>query len=171
MKGGLLMNIFKVNGKVNYVALLISILITEGIGFLSGFLGMTDPNFYATLKKPFFSPPGWVFPIVWTILYFLMAVAVYRVLLKGQMGEFINKAIFLFVIQLGLNFLWSIIFFRFQLFGLAFLELLLLLVFILLTTFEFFKIDKTAGILMIPYIIWVSFAGVLNYVLWLLNEA
>jgi tryptophan-rich sensory protein len=165
------MNVFKVNGKFNFKALILSIIIVEGTGFLSGFLGMSDSNFYSSLKKPIFSPPGFIFPIVWVILYFLMALAVYRIWMRGQEGIFINKALFLFFIQLALNFLWTIIFFRFQLFGLAFLELILLLIFILLTTFEFFKIDKVAGILMIPYILWVSFAGILNFAIWSLNEA
>jgi tryptophan-rich sensory protein len=164
-------NIFKVKGTFNLKALILSIFLTEGIGLLSGFLSMSDMNFYTTLKKPFFSPPGWVFPVVWPILYFLMALAVYRIWMKGQSGEFINKAIFLYILQLMLNFLWPIIFFRFQLFGIAFLELIILLIFILLTTFEFFRIDKLAGILMLPYILWVSFAGVLNYAIWILNEA
>jgi tryptophan-rich sensory protein len=165
------MNVFKVNGKFNFKALILSIIIVEGTGFLSGFLGMSDSSFYSSLKKPIFSPPGFIFPIVWVILYFLMALAVYRIWMRGQEGIFINKALFLFFIQLALNFLWTIIFFRFQLFGLAFLELILLLIFILLTTFEFFKIDKVAGILMIPYILWVSFAGILNFAIWSLNEA
>jgi benzodiazapine receptor len=165
------MNIFKVNGNFDIKALLLSILITEGTGFLSSFLSMSDPNFYSTLKKPYFSPPGFVFPIVWFILYFLMALAVYRIWMKGKEGIFINKALFLFFVQLALNFLWSIIFFRYQLYGVAFIELILLLIFILLTTFEFFKIDKIAGLLMIPYILWVSFAGVLNFAIWSLNEA
>jgi tryptophan-rich sensory protein len=165
------MNIFKVNGNFDIKALLLSILITEGTGFLSSFLSMSDPSFYSTLKKPYFSPPGFIFPIVWGILYFLMALAIYRIWMKGKEGIFINKALFLYFIQLVLNFLWSIIFFRFNLYGLAFLELILLLIFILLTTFEFFKIDKVAGFLMIPYIIWVSFAGVLNFAIWYLNEA
>lgn len=165
------MNIFKVNGRMNFKALFLSIILAEGVGFLSGFLGMSDRNLYLSLKRPVFSPPGWVFPVVWGILYLLMAIAAYRVWLKGQMGEFINRALFYYFIQLILNFLWTFIFFKFQLFGLAFIELLLLLVFILLTTFEFFRIDKLAGFLMIPYILWVSFAGVLNYVIWILNEA
>lgn len=162
-------NIFKVDGKKSIIALIISVLLVQGVGLLSGFLSMTAPNAYEAFNKPFFSPPGWVFPVVWTILYFLMAVAAYRIWMKGKSGEDVRKALILFAIQLFLNFLWSLIFFRFRLYAIAFLELLLLLVFILLTTFEFFKIDKTSGYLMIPYIAWVSFAGVLNYAIWMLN--
>lgn len=162
-------NIFKVDGKKNIVALIISILIAQGVGFLSGFLSMSPSNSYENFNKPAFSPPGWIFPVVWTILFLLMAIAAYRIWMKGKSGEDVKKALILYGIQLFLNFLWSIIFFRFRLYAIAFLELLLLLVFILLTTFEFYRIDKPAAYLMIPYIVWVSFAGVLNYAIWMLN--
>jgi tryptophan-rich sensory protein len=162
-------NIFKVNGEKNIVALIISVLLAQGVGFLSGFLSMTASSNYENFNKPPFSPPGWVFPIVWTILYFLMAVAAYRIWMKGKAGEDVSKALTLYFTQLFLNFLWSIIFFRFRLYAIAFLELLILLVFILLTTFEFYRIDKPSAYLMIPYIAWVSFAGVLNYAIWMMN--
>ncbi|MBU3156309.1 tryptophan-rich sensory protein [Clostridium estertheticum] len=162
-------NIFKINGEKNIIALIFSILIAEGVGLLSGFLSMNGPSAYENFNKPFFSPPGWIFPIIWTILFFLMAVAAYRIWMVGKSGVDVKKSLILYGFQLFLNFLWSIIFFRFRLYAIAFLELLLLLVFILLTTFEFYKIDKTAAYLMIPYIVWVSFAGVLNYTIWMLN--
>ena len=162
-------NIFKAKGKKNILALIISILLAEGIGFLSGFLSMTPSTDYNNFNKPIFSPPGWVFPVVWTILFFLMAVAAYRIWMKGKSGQNVTKALVLYGTQLFFNFLWSIIFFRFRLYAIAFLELLLLLVFILLTTFEFYKSDKLSAYLMIPYIAWVSFAGVLNYTIWMLN--
>lgn len=162
-------NIFKVNGEKNIFALIISILLAQGVGLLSGFLSMTASSDYANFNKPPFSPPGWVFPVVWTILFFLMAVAAYRIWMKGKAGEDVSKALSLYATQLFLNFLWSIIFFRFRLYAIAFLELLLLLVFILLTTFEFYRIDKPSAYLMIPYIAWVSFAGVLNYAIWMMN--
>ncbi|WP_234122246.1 TspO/MBR family protein [Clostridium hydrogenum] len=163
-------NILEVNGEKNIPGLLISIIVTEGIGALSGFIGGAGKMGYSNLKKPFFSPPGYVFPIVWFILYFLMAIAFYRIWISGKQGKDVKKAIILYAIQLGLNFIWSIIFFRFNLYGLAFLELLILFVFILLTTFEFYKIDKVSAYLMIPYIIWVFFAGILNCAVWLLNS-
>lgn len=164
------MSLFKVEGRRNIPALLISIIIAEGIGALSGYLGMSNPTTYESFIKPNFTPPAWVFPIVWPILYFLMAVAAYRVWLRGRGSISSTKALTLYFIQLTLNFLWTIIFFRFRLIGLAFIELMLLLIFILLTTFEFFRIDKVAGFLMIPYILWVSFAGVLNFTFWMLNN-
>ena len=162
-------NIFKVKGEKSIITLIISVLLAEGIGILSGFLSMTAPNTYENFNKPSFSPPGWVFPVVWTILYFIMALAAYRIYMKGKSDNTTRKALLLYGIQLLLNFFWSIIFFRFRLYAIAFLELLILLVFILKTTFEFFKVDKLSAYLMIPYIAWVSFAGVLNYSIWMLN--
>lgn len=163
-------NVFKVEGEKSIWRLIVSVLITLGVGALSGFLGMAGNEQYIKLKRPAFSPPGYIFPIVWTILYILMALAFYRIWMNGKQGEDIKKGVILYFIQLFLNFLWSIIFFRFNLYGIAFIELLILLVFIVLTTFEFYKIDKIAAYLMIPYIIWVSFAGILNGAIWLMNR-
>ncbi|AKN30811.1 TspO [Clostridium carboxidivorans P7] len=163
-------NIFKVNKDKSIVSLIVSIIIAEGIGILSAILGMSNSKTYMNFNKPSFSPPSWVFPIVWTILFFLIATAAYRIWMRGKQGENIKKAIELYAVQLMLNFLWTIIFFRFRLYGIAFFELLILLVAILITTFEFDKIDKISAYLMIPYILWVSFAAVLNYTIWMLNS-
>ncbi|MBU5482712.1 tryptophan-rich sensory protein [Clostridium sp. MSJ-11] len=165
-----MVNIFKVKDKKNIGLLILTIILTEGVGFLSGFLGMYNKETYEKLIRPSFSPPVWVFPIIWVVLYFLMAVAFFRILLRRKEGKNIKKAVTYYIIQLALNFLWTIIFFRFNLYGLAFIELLILLAFILLTTFEFYKHDKVSAFLMIPYILWVSFAGVLNFAIWALNE-
>lgn len=100
-----------------------------------------------------------------------MGIAAYGVWLKGKQGYEVKRALKLYIIQLILNFLWPIIFFRLNLYGIAFLELIILLIFVILTTIEFFKINKASGFLMLPYIIWLFFAAVLNYYIWLLNEA
>jgi len=160
----------KVWDKTKVGAIFVSVLIALGVGGLSAFLSMNNMKDYEGFTKPVFSPPGWVFPIVWTILYILMAIAAYRVWEQGKQDQDVKKALVLYVLQLFLNFLWPIIFFRFRLYGLAFVELLVLLIFILLATFEFFRIDKVAGYLMIPYIVWVSFAGILNFAIWFLNS-
>lgn len=165
------MNIFKVDGKRNIGLLFMSILVAESIGALNIFLGVKGRLVYESLKKPLFTPPTLVVPIVWVILFLLMAVAIYRVWIRGKSGQNVRKALTLYLFQLGLNLLWAALFFRWTLYGLAFIEALLLMVFILITTFELFKKDKLAGIMMIPYILWVSFAGVINYVIWMLNEA
>ena len=164
------MGILKVNGKRNLLLLFVLIFLIELGGFVSGFLSNSSGAQYMDFNKPAFSPPGWVFPVVWTILYLLMAIALYRIILWGSEGKNIGKAVVYFIIQLGLNYLWSIIFFRFNLYGIAFLEILLMLLFILLTTVEFCKLDKKAAWLMVPYILWVSFAAVLNYFIWMLNK-
>jgi len=163
-------NLFKVGDRRQLGVLLLIIILTEALGFLSGFSAMSNQGLYENLIKPTFSPPGLVFPIIWSILYLLMAIAFYRIWLSGKAGKDVRSAMKYYFFQFGLNLMWTVIFFRFKLYGLAFIELLLMLIFILLTTFQFYKIDKIAGLLMIPYIIWVSFAGILNYTIWMFNE-
>jgi translocator protein len=164
-----LCNILKVNGEKYVGKLILSIVLAELVGVISSFFGMSNESMYIKINRPFFSPPGWIFPIVWTILFLLMGIAAYRVWVKGSQGEDVKKSLVLYAIQLALNFIWPIIFFRLKLYGLAFFELLILLVFIVMTTFEFKKVDQIAGYLMIPYIAWVVFAGILNYAIWILN--
>lgn len=169
-RGDNMKNIFKVNGKVDIGSLIISILISEGLGFIAGIFTVGSSSQYIQLEKPWFSPPPIVFSIVWPILYLLMAIAAYRIYMIGKEGTNVKGALTLYSIQLILNFLWSFIFFKFRLYGLAFIELIILFIFIVLTTISFFKKDKISGILMIPYALWVVFAGVLNFFIWLLNE-
>lgn len=164
------MNIFKVNGKFNLGDLIISLLITLGGGFIIGKFIEESTKIYSSINKPWFSPPAIVFPIVWTIIYILIGIAAYRIFLRFKQGEKTKSALWFYIIQLLFNFAWSIVFFYFKLYGLAFIELLILLIFIIITTIKFFRFDKIAGILMIPYIVWVSFAGVLNFFIWMLNE-
>ncbi|MGL5243603.1 MAG: TspO/MBR family protein [Sarcina sp.] len=164
------MNIFKVNDKFNLGDLIISFLITLGGAFIVGQFIKTSPLQYGELNKPVFAPPTIVFPIVWTILYTLMALAVYRIYLKSKMNINTNRALTFYCIQLILNFLWSFIFFKFKLYGLAFIELVILFLFIIITIVKFIKVDKISAILMVPYGIWVAFAGVLNFFIWILNE-
>lgn len=139
------------------------------VGLVSGFLtrgGVEDFN--ETAIKPFFMPPGAVFPVVWTILYILMGIATYLIEISDSSG---NKkfAMNLFYVQLIFNFLWSFIFFSWGNYLFAFIWLAIMLVLIVLTTLEFYKIEPKAAYLMIPYIIWVAFAGVLNFSVYLLN--
>lgn len=164
------MNWITVNGKRNFFTLIVSILLSEGIGFLSGTLSMTSPDQYEALVKPEFAPPAWIFGIVWVLLYFLMGLAAYRIWMIGIQKTKVQNALALYMIQLALNFLWSFIFFKYQNYSAAFIELLILWFFILWTTVEFFELDKKTGWLMIPYILWVSFAAVLNYFIWQLNR-
>lgn len=163
-------NLFKVDGKVDIGSLLISIVIAEGGGFVAGLFNPQSSNMYTVMNKAPFSPPAIVFPIVWTILYFLMAVAAYRIYMKGKEDKSYRRPLTLYAIQLLLNFIWPFVFFGKMLYGLSFLLLLLILVMVILTTISFFKMDKIAGFLMIPYILWLCFAGVLNFYVWKYNE-
>lgn len=164
------MNIFKVNGKCNLGDLIISLLISLGGSLAVGKLISSSAKMYENLNRPWFSPPSWVFSVVWTVLYILMGVAAYRIYLRYKGGDKAKGALLLYGLQLILNFAWSIIFFVFKLYGLAFIELIILLILIIITTIKFLNFDKIAGWLMVPYIVWVSFAGVLNLFIWMLNE-
>ena len=155
---------------VDIGALIISLLISVGGGFIAGIFNKNSMMMYANLQKPAFSPPAILFPIVWTILYILMGIAAYRVYMVIKETNTPKLPLVLYGVQLLLNFLWPFLFFKFRLYGLAFIELVILFVFIILTTVAFFKRDKVAGILMIPYALWVAFAGVLNFFVWMLNE-
>ena len=121
---------------------------------------------FAMLQKPTFAPPGFLFPVVWTILYVLMGIASYLVLTSGKPT---GNALIVYGIQLVFNFFWSILFFNLGLCMFAFLCLVLLWLLILLTTVLFYQILKPAGYLMIPYLLWVTFAGYLNLGICLLN--
>lgn len=152
------------------VGLIISIAIAEGTGALSSlFTGSTMAD-YKNLVQPELSPPGWVFPVVWTVLYLLMGIASYRVYNSDADSAAKKSALMFYALQLVFNFLWTIIFFRLQARGFAFLWILVLLLLIIITTVKFYSIDKTAGYLMIPYILWVCFASYLNFTIWQLNN-
>lgn len=140
--------------------LLISVAISLSVGIMSALLSMGGMRAYADMYKPPLSPPGWVFPIVWTILYVLMGIAAF--LVYQSVGEDKKLALTLYVIQLFLNFGWSIIFFDLKAYFFAFAWLLVLWLFIYLAMKQFRQLNKTAGILMLPYLAWVAFAGYLN---------
>lgn len=156
--------------KVDIGALIISLLISVGGGFISGIFNKNAMIMYSNLQKPVFSPPAILFPIVWAVLYILMGIAAYRVYMVIKETNTSKIPLVFYGIQLVLNFLWPFLFFNFRLYGLAFVELVVLFIFIVLTTIAFFKMDKVAGMLMIPYAAWVAFAGVLNFFVWMLNE-
>lgn len=164
-------NIFKVNGKFKFINLLVNILIPLGGGLLVGFLNRNSMGLYGELTKPFFAPPAIAFPIAWTILYILMGIAAYRIRLVGMEGKDVSTPLFIYYIQLLLNFLWPFIFFSFRLYGLAFIEIVILWFLVILCTILFFMKDKIAGLLMVPYALWVTYAAVLNFFIWFLNEA
>lgn len=163
-------NIFKVRREFKLIPLLINTLIPVLGGAVVGYLNSSTINTYETLKKPFFAPPDIVFPVVWTILYILMGIAAYRIFMRNKQGIDDKGGYFFYLVQLMINFLWSFIFFTFRLYGISFIVLVILLIFILITFIKFIKVDRLAGFLLIPYLIWVSFAGILNFLIWALNE-
>lgn len=150
----------------NIIKLIISIIICQLAGIIGSFFNIKSiPNWYASLTKPSFNPPNWVFAPVWTFLFLLIGISLYLVWTKG----FTKQALIFFSIQLILNILWSALFFGLRNPFLAFIEIIILWTFILLTIISFYKISETAGILLIPYILWVSFAAVLNFSIYILN--
>lgn len=124
---------------------------------------------YRVINQPPLSPPGWLFPIVWTILYVLMGEASFRVLTSGADPKQVKKALTAYAVQLGINFLWPLVFFGGQMYLAAFFVLIGLWIAIFVTLRRFAAIDETAGDLIIPYILWVTFAGYLNLGVFLLN--
>jgi len=144
------------------------IILAEVVGGLGAlFTYSAIPTWYASLNKPSFSPPNYLFAPVWTFLYALMGLALYLVWeskSKNRMWAYV-----VFYAQLFLNFLWSFIFFGQKMPGLAFVEIVILWVLILVNIILFWRINKWAGIMLLPYIAWVSFASILNYALYSLN--
>ena len=150
--------------------LFLSILIPLLTGSVAGLFTTKGVNgWYAAAQKPWFNPPNWLFAPVWTTLYILMGIALYLVWKSGTEKKLKQTAIVLFAIQLALNFAWSFIFFSLQQTGWALAELVLMWLAILATILIFGRISSAAAWLLVPYISWVSFAGVLNYAIWSLN--
>ena len=146
------------------------ILLTEAVGALSGWLTGTAMKSYSTsIMKPPLSPPGWVFPIVWTILFALLGIGAARIYLS-EPSTHRSLGLNLFIAQLTVNFFWSPIFFNLQAFGFSFFWLLLLLGLVLAMIFVFRKTDPTAAKLQIPYLLWLTFAAYLNLGVWYLNR-
>ena len=164
------MELLKVNGEVKLKKLAWSVMVpVVGGSVVGAFANRDSQEKYDKLKKPPYSPPPWVFPTVWTTLYAMMGVAKYRADEKAKLRDKQLKVIVPYEIQLGLNFLWSFLFFKWGLRGTALVEMAFLLAAITFTAYEFSKYDKTAGALMVPYIGWVSFALGLNFSIVKLN--
>ncbi len=154
----------------NAVKFIISIMLPLIIGGISGYFTTSSiSGWYVHINKPWFNPPNWIFGPVWTLLYFLMGIAFYLIWKSDCLIDLKKEAAALFLLQLSINFMWSLIFFYWKQPGWAFLDITVMWVMILLTIFSFGKISSTASWLMVPYICWVSFAAVLNYSIWRLN--
>ncbi len=140
---------------------------TLGAGALVGFLTQRDSAFYEGLSKPVFAPPGWLFPVAWTLLYAAMATAMWFVLRARGQDRFILLG--LYVAQLAVNLVWPFLFFVQQALGLAFFWLLLLWLLVAIMLYQFFRQSTVAGWLIVPYQLWLTFAAVLNFTIARLN--
>ena len=139
-------------------------------GGLSAFISRGGIDSYAALSKPPLSPPAWLFPVVWTILFLLMGISSY--LVSNAPGSTAKSyALRIYFLQLFVNFLWPIFFFNFKLYFFSFLWLILLWFLILGTILSFSRLSKLSAYLLIPYLLWVTFAGYLNFAVYILNRA
>ncbi len=149
--------------------LLINLFIPLTVGGLSALLTMGSMKTFESINKPPLSPPGWLFPVVWTILFALMGISAYLVYVTSYSKKQKNNAFTVYAVQLIFNFFWSIIFFNMQAYLFAFIWLVILWALILLNIILFYRISKPAGLLLIPYLLWVTFAGYLNFAIYLMN--
>lgn len=153
---------------INWKNLILSLIISLGVGGLSGLLTKGGMDTFRLLRKPPLSPPGFLFPIVWTILYALMGVSAYLIVESGFPAK--GNALTAYAIQLAVNFFWSLIFFNQENYLCAFIWLLLLWALVLVMILMFRKISRTAAWLQLPYFLWVTFAAYLSGGIWLLNR-
>ena len=154
-----------------FIKIIICLVVTFSAPVVSSFVmepGGSD--WYANLNKPFFNPPGWVFGPVWTVLYILMAVSAGLVWQKGLAERKVRAAMGLYLAQLILNAIWTPLFFGLEMPLPAFIDIVLLWAAIVFTILAFLRVSKIAGVLMVPYLVWTTFAAVLNFSLWYLNR-
>ncbi|WP_315168182.1 TspO/MBR family protein [Metaclostridioides mangenotii] len=154
---------------------LINVAIPLVIGYLSSVIvkiisGSDMQTLYAALIKPSFAPPGFIFPVVWTILYILIGTSSYLILRKGNNVPRVVDAMFYYGLQLGLNFAWSILFFGFGLRFTAMICILLLIAVVVIMIMKFSRINKKAGYLNLVQLVWLVYAGFINYFIWLINS-
>ena len=156
---------------MNKIFKLISAILVCNLAGILGTFFVSDQVgiWYKTIQVPAWNPPDWIFAPVWLTLYTLMGIALYLVWNKEGKIQNKNFVILAFFLQLFFNFLWSIIFFGMHDLFLAFVEILFLIAMLIVTMFSFYKINKVSFVLLIPYLLWVSFVAYLNYGIWLLN--
>lgn len=156
--------------KINIKSLLLSIALPLVVGAAAGLLTRNAMTDYQMLKQPPLSPPGWLFPVVWTVLYTLMGISSYIVKQSNATTEQIDDALMIYRYQLIVNFLWSIFFFNFRWYLFSFAWLILLWILVIFMIRQFYQISPTAAYLNIPYLIWLTFAAYLNLGVWWLNR-
>jgi len=154
----------------NITKLIFALAVCQAAGAVGSIFTQTSVStWYAALQKPGFTPPNWIFAPVWITLYLLMGISAYLIWNKGLKNKNVKISLVIFIIQLILNTLWSLFFFGLKSPLYAFIDITLLWIAIILVIISFFKLSKTAGILLLPYILWVSFAGILNFFILRLN--
>ena len=153
--------------KIKWKKLLICIAVPLGVGGLSALISGNAMASFENVIKPPLTPPGWLFPVAWTVLYILMGLASYSVTESDDPTK--KSALIFYGVQLGINFFWSLIFFNLSAYLFAFIWILALWVTILVTMLKFYRLNERAGNLLFPYIVWVTFAAYLNYGVYLLN--
>jgi len=155
--------------KINKKLLIICIAIPVIVGVLASVISGGGMNTFAEIDKPPLSPPAWLFPVVWTILYILMGISSYLIIQSDAEEGKVDDALRIYMYQLIVNFLWPTFFFNLQWYLFSFLWLVLLWIFVLYMIVKFVGISKLVAILNIPYLIWLTFAGYLNFAIWLIN--
>jgi translocator protein len=151
------------------VKIALSIITCVGLGMASGFSTIQSiTEWYPSIQKPSWNPPNWLFGPTWTLLYTMMGIAFAMVWHANHTNK--KVALTFFIVQFMLNMLWSFLFFNMHAIGIAFAEILIMALLILITIFNFYKINKNAGYLLVPYLCWVSFASILNGAIWMLNR-
>lgn len=155
--------------KINWKLLLICLAIPLAVGGLSALITRGAMDNFNELTKPPLSPPSWLFPIVWTVLFLLMGISLYLVLTSRSGNTIIGQSVTLFGLQLFFNFFWSIFFFNFSLYYFSFGWLIVLWALIFAMVVSFYRASKPAAFINIPYLIWVAFAGYLNLGIAILN--
>ncbi len=156
--------------EINWVSLLACVGGVLLIGTISGLANAGSINgWFSTLNKPSFNPPNYLFGPVWTTLYILMGISLYLIL-QSPRTDSRNTALIIFAFQMVLNFSWSFLFFYFKWPGIAFMEIIVMWIAIIMMILTFYRISNTAAYLQIPYLMWVSFASILNGTIWYLNK-
>ncbi len=156
--------------KIKWKALLINLLIPLAVGGISAFLSAGNMELYNTIEKPSITPPASIFPVVWTILYILMGISSYLIFSSDASLTEKEEALRIYSLQLGVNFLWSFIFFNMGNYLLAFVWLVILWLLIIAMILAYYPISKKAALLQIPYLLWVTFAGYLNWMIYIMNK-
>ncbi len=152
------------------ISVLIPLLVGYASSFLSQIISKVDTStYYSQLIKPSFAPPSYVFPIAWSIIFVLMGIS-YYIINKNNDKQKVKDALFYYYLQLALNFVWSILFFGLDLRFTSMVDIILLLGVVIIMMLKFYKIDKRALYLNILYVLWLLYAGVLNYFIWIINR-